>query len=113
MLDQTTLNAYLAKASNLYRSIESSLDKGVVALPEKVIRQPELQQQDLPDPRKISKTPYTEAIDGVANLFTEVRESDLSKRAVRDLGNGTAKSMVLPRHLQEMKTISAELNARE
>ena len=56
------------------RAIESSLDKGEVALPASELALTDLPQPQL-KPNKIEKTPYTPQLDEAVAFFDEVKDS--------------------------------------
>lgn len=58
-LDEKALNAYLAKTVQKVITIQRSLDRGNVGLPEAELRRPVLAEKEIPEP-KMTKTPYTE-----------------------------------------------------
>ena len=61
----------------------------------------------------MSKTPYSEEISALATFFQEVKESEISKKGIRSFANGTVKSTILPRHIEETARASSEEFARE
>ena len=61
----------------------------------------------------MENTPYSEEITALGVFYQEVKESELSKKGIRDYTSGVVKSSVLPRHIQEISHINQEQHQRE
>ena len=111
-LDKNLLDSYLKKAASQVSQIENSLDKGFVSLPDAELTRPEIVRREAQEP-KMQTTPYTEQIEALGKFFDEVKESDLAKRCTKDFAEGTARSHVLPRHLESQRILAAQYFDKE
>ena len=111
-LDKQLLDKYLSKTIEDAYQIERSLDKGIVSLPAVDLAEPVFEARELPEP-KISKTPYNDDITRLVDFFKEIKDSELSKKGIRDFTSGTVKEQVLPRHIRDTGDINREQLLRE
>lgn len=111
-VDSNVLQAYVNKTAAQVRAIQSSLDQGTIGLSGADLRRPSLEVKELKEP-SISKTPYTDVIAAASAFVEEVKVSEIANKGTKDYANGVAKSMVLPRHLKDVKQLSVDQHERE
>ena len=111
-LDKQLLDTYLTKTIEDAYQIERSLDKGIVNLPAVDLAEPVFEARELPEP-KISKTPYNDDITRIVAFFDEIKDSELSRKGIRDFTSGAVKEQILPRHIQDTGDVNKEQLLRE
>lgn len=111
-LDKQLLDTYLSKTIEDAYQIERSLDKGIVSLPAVDLTEPVFEVREVPEP-KISKTPYNEDITRLVAFFDEIKDSELSRRGIRDFTSGAVKEQILPRHIRDTGEVNREQLLRE